>query len=61
MKKDDNRARFTLRIPMPLFDALKGKAGSLGIQINPFILSILWDWAEKHCYLNTEKSYEQGG
>ena len=42
----DDRIRFTLRLPGQLFDKLRAQAEQMGISINSLILQILWDWAE---------------
>lgn len=45
MKKDD-RKRFTLRLPTPLFSQLQEEAELAGTPLNAFILNVLWDWSE---------------
>lgn len=46
--KNDTRARFTLRIPQPLFEAIGNEACEQGVPINSLILQILWDWKSAH-------------
>lgn len=50
----DNRARFTFRMPEPMFNALKAKSEELGVSMNALILQILWDWVK-------ERGEEEGG
>lgn len=50
----DNRARFTFRMPEPMFNALRARAEELGVSMNALILQILWDWVK-------EQSGEEGG
>ena len=45
MKKDE-RLRFTLRIPKPLFNLVQDKAIYTGVATNALILQILWQWVK---------------
>jgi len=42
----DERARFSFRLPLKLFDQLKGIARDEGVSINAVILKILWKYFE---------------
>lgn len=44
--KNDDRARFTLRLPTELFNLLQTEAAETGVAINALILQILWDYVE---------------
>ncbi len=44
---NDNRIRFTFRIPVPLFEALKAQAEIRGVSQNALLLQILWDWVKE--------------
>lgn len=48
MSKEDNRTRFTFRIPDELFKQLKENADKLGVSVNALILQILWDWEKEN-------------
>ena len=47
MKKDE-RLRFTLRIPKPLFNLVQDKAIYTGVATNALILQILWQWVKEN-------------
>lgn len=40
----DNRMRFTLRMPKELYNVLRSIASEKGISTNSGILQILWEW-----------------
>lgn len=44
----DNRMRFTLRLPKDLYGTLKNIAAEKGVSVNSVILQILWDWTKKN-------------
>lgn len=44
MSKEDERVRFTFRMPDELFSQLKKEAEKLGVSVNALILQILWEW-----------------
>lgn len=44
---NDNRARFTFRMPEELYRMLDVRADELGVSKNALILQILWDYVEK--------------
>ena len=44
---NDNRARFTFRMPEELYQMLDERAEELGVSKNALILQILWDYVEK--------------
>ena len=46
----DDRARFTFRLPVALYETLRVEAKTRGVSINSIILQILWDFVK-----NTEK------
>lgn len=48
MSKEDNRVRFTFRMPDTLFEELKRRAEKVGVSTNALILQILWDWADQN-------------
>lgn len=49
MSKEDDRVRFTLRMPEQLFERLKKRSEYLGVSVNALILQILNEWnAERH-------------
>ena len=43
---NDERARFTLRMPKKLFDEIQALASDTGVSANALILQILWEWIE---------------
>jgi hypothetical protein len=45
---NDNRIRFTFRIPGALMDALRESAKDHGVSLNALILQVLWEWVEAH-------------
>jgi hypothetical protein len=47
MTLDDERKRFTLRLPAFLFTEIGVLASELGIPVNSLILQILWEWADR--------------
>lgn len=47
MSKEDERMRFTFRMPEKLLNNLKCESERLGVSVNALILQILWEWAEK--------------
>ena len=51
---NDNRARFTFRMPEDLYRMLDARANELGVSKNALILQILWDYVERN-----DKAYEQ--
>lgn len=44
---NDNRIRYTFRMPSDLFGKVKKEAYKEGVSMNALILQILWDWIEK--------------
>lgn len=44
---NDERTRFTLRIPEKLFRIIQKKADAAGVSTNALILQILWQWLEQ--------------
>lgn len=44
---NDNRARFTFRMPEDLYRMLDARADELGVSKNALILQILWDYVER--------------
>lgn len=44
---NDDRIRFTFRIPSKLMDSLKQEAEEKGVSLNAFILQILWTHVEE--------------
>lgn len=44
---NDERIRFTLRLPTQLFEELGKEATRLGVSLNSLILQILWSWDEQ--------------
>ncbi len=46
--KKDTRKRFTLRIPIDLYDSISVRADETGTSINAFILQLLWEWIDKN-------------
>lgn len=43
---NDERMRFTLRIPEKLFRMIQKKANAAGVSTNALILQILWQYVE---------------
>ena len=43
-KTIDNRTRFTLRLPKPLYNRICTEAERMGISTNSMFVKILWDW-----------------
>lgn len=48
MSKEDDRTRFTFRMPTELFEKLKSDADRLGVSTNALILQILWEWVREN-------------
>lgn len=48
MTNEDNRARFTFRLPIKLMDLLKKEAIWKGSSVNALILQILWNWIKEN-------------
>lgn len=46
MSKEDERIRFTFRLPGELYNRLKSESDKMGVSINALTLKILWEWAE---------------
>ena len=55
MKMQDNRERFTLRIPRRLYATLTEYAERIGVSLNALISQILWEWMKKNTTDNTEE------
>ncbi len=55
MKMQDNRERFTLRIPRRLYETLTEHAERIGVSLNALISQILWEWMKKNTTDNTEE------
>lgn len=45
--KNDDRTRFTLRLPKRLFEMLQHDANATGVSVNALLLQILWQWLEQ--------------
>lgn len=43
----DEKIRFTFRIPLKLFNAIKSEAKEQGVSANALILQIIWDWLKE--------------
>ena len=48
MQMQDNRERFTLRMPTQLYEAIGKQATETGVSLNALILHILWDWVKQN-------------
>lgn len=48
MQTQDNRERFTLRMPKRLYEAIGEQATETGVSLNALILHILWDWLKEN-------------
>ena len=48
MTNDDERIRFTFRIPGRLYNKLRDIADDLGVSLNALILQILWNWVKEN-------------
>ena len=48
MQTQDNRERFTLRMPKRLYEAIGEQATKTGVSLNALILHILWDWLKEN-------------
>lgn len=44
--KIDTRTRFTLRLPIRLFQELDERSKQIGVSVNALILQILWEYFE---------------
>lgn len=44
---NDDRVRFTFRIPTNLMNSLKQTAKIKGVSLNALILQILWEWVKE--------------
>lgn len=44
----DERIRFTLRMPVELFNKVQKEANKIGCSVNAMVLQILWDWVKEN-------------
>lgn len=47
VSKENEKIRFTFRIPEELYTELKDESTKLGVSVNALILQILWDWEKE--------------
>lgn len=47
VSKEDDRTRFTFRMPGELLQKLKEQANRLGVSVNALILQVLWEWIQR--------------
>lgn len=45
---NDDRQRYTLRLPTALFQTIEAKADKIGVSTNAMILQILWEWLKQN-------------
>ena len=45
---NDDRHRFTLRLPTRLMNTLKEDAERQGVPLNALVLKVLWEWVAKN-------------